>query len=151
MSELAPAAGRHSSSGDGARGKAGLDELDALREQNRQLQEALTTRIDIEQAKGVLAERLGLSADDAFALLRYAARTARMSIHALARETRPGVSTPGAVVIAAARTQRWRAAAQRERAEAQRAGGAGRQQRAQELLERSSSKRPSESQKPADG
>jgi hypothetical protein len=69
-----------------------------------QLQEALDSRIVIEQAKGVLAERFDLSPDEAFVLLRRAARSNRMPLRLLAagvvasRETPPqlnGVGPPG--------------------------------------------------------
>ena len=74
----------------------------------------------MEQAKGVLAERFQLSVDDAFLLLRYAARSSRTNIHELAQEVVANGTTPRAVTIAMARQQRWRAAGQRERSEAHR-------------------------------
>ena len=90
------------------------DDLELLRERNRQLQEALASRIEIEQAKGILAERLELSTDEAFALLQYAARTQRMKIHELARRVRPGEQAPMQITIAMERTEHWRADAHRE-------------------------------------
>jgi GAF domain-containing protein len=51
-----------------------------------QLQEALTTRIIIEQAKGVLATRLKVSTDEAFQLLRKYAREHGARIHEIARD-----------------------------------------------------------------
>ena len=41
----------------------------------RQLQDALTSRVVIEQAKGVIAERLGMHVDEAFDLMRSHARS----------------------------------------------------------------------------
>lgn len=54
---------------------------DALTEQ---LQSALNSRILIEQAKGVLAERLGLDTADAFTLLRSTARSQNRKLSELA-------------------------------------------------------------------
>jgi hypothetical protein len=73
------------------------------RERAEQLQQALSSRISVEQAKGVLAERLGLDMDGAFALLRYAARGERMKLHHLAEAVVEGDETPGPVVRALAR------------------------------------------------
>jgi hypothetical protein len=94
------------------------EEIEQLRERVAQLQHALDSRIVIEQAKGVLSERYRFSIDDAFALLRYSARSSRIGIHELAAEVVVRRETPRAIVVAAARQQRWRAVAQRERSEA---------------------------------
>jgi hypothetical protein len=55
-----------------------------------QLQAALTSRIIIEQAKGVLAERLKISADEAFEVLRGAARSRNRLLSDLARDVTSG-------------------------------------------------------------
>jgi hypothetical protein len=57
--------------------------LERLRTENDQLRTALATRIVIEQAKGMLAERFDLDVDDAFERLRREARNRRMKLHAL--------------------------------------------------------------------
>jgi hypothetical protein len=59
-----------------------------------QLQEALDSRVIIEQAKGVLAERYGLELDQAFDLIRRTARSNRMKLHDLVRKIQPGRPTP---------------------------------------------------------
>lgn len=56
----------------------------ALAERNAQLEAALESRVLIEQAKGMLAERWGVAPDRAFELLRGAARAHRMRVRDLA-------------------------------------------------------------------
>ena len=52
---------------------------------NEQLQTALNSRVIIEQAKGKLAERLGLDMAQAFSLLRESARTSNRRLSDLAQ------------------------------------------------------------------
>jgi hypothetical protein len=67
---------------------------EAAYERRAQLEQALQSRVAIEQAKGVLAERYGLELDAAFELIRRAARSNRMKLHDLVRKVKPGEPTP---------------------------------------------------------
>ncbi len=70
-------------------------------EQRAQLQRALNTRIVVEQAKGVLAERFRVTPDEALAWLRGTARSSRMPLRDLAREVVTEVETPPAIRVRA--------------------------------------------------
>jgi hypothetical protein len=58
--------------------------IDGLADRTAQLHVALDSRVAIEQAKGILAERLGITPQDAFDVLRATARRRRLSLHGLA-------------------------------------------------------------------
>lgn len=76
----------------------------ALRESElvaAQLQKALVSRVAIEQAKGVLAERGDLTMDDAFQSLRSYARDHNLRLHDVARDS--GDRTIDVVAVLAAR------------------------------------------------
>ena len=60
---------------------------------NEQLQTALNSRVVIEQAKGKLAERLGVEIDQAFTLLRDFARSRNLRLSDLARAFVNGTET----------------------------------------------------------
>jgi hypothetical protein len=60
---------------------------------NEQLQAALNSRVLIEQAKGKLAERLGLDMDQAFNLLRDYARARNLRLSDLAQAFIDGTQT----------------------------------------------------------
>ena len=87
---------------------------EAALERRAQLEHALQSRVAIEQAKGVLAERFRLTVDDGFLLLRRSARTERVKIHDLARDIVSRRETPTAVSRAMASNRRIRAAAMRD-------------------------------------
>ena len=72
--------------------------VDALLEENRQLREALESRICIEQAKGILAERLRLNLDEAFELMRRTSRAERRRVQELAREVVEQPHTPAGIL-----------------------------------------------------
>ena len=61
-----------------------------------QLQTALSSRVIIEQAKGVLAERHKVTVDTAFALLRDHARKHNLRLSDLARDVAAGAITTDA-------------------------------------------------------
>ena len=67
---------------------------EATMSRRAQLETALRTRVAIEQAKGVLAERHGLGLDEAFDILRRAARSNRIKLHDLVARVRPGAPDP---------------------------------------------------------
>ncbi len=60
---------------------------------NEQMQTALNSRVVIEQAKGKLAERLGLDMDEAFKILRNQARRRNLRLAALAQSFVDGSET----------------------------------------------------------
>jgi AmiR/NasT family two-component response regulator len=79
---------------------------EAWRARAIQLQGALESRVVIEQAKGILRERLRLSVDGAFELLRAAARSDRRNIHSVAQEVVWAFATPESVIRARKRLDR---------------------------------------------
>ena len=79
-----------------------------LRTMVEELRRALQSRIVIEQAKGILAERFALSLDQAFELLRYTARSRRAEIHVLAKQVVSNHDiTPAEIVAALAKQTQW--------------------------------------------
>jgi AmiR/NasT family two-component response regulator len=71
-----------------------LSVTQAGHERTAHLQRALDSRIVIEQAKGILAERFGLDVEDSFALLRRASRSNGLRIRVLAEEVVSSRETP---------------------------------------------------------
>lgn len=73
-----------------------------LHEKNAQLEQALESRVVIEQAKGMLAERFGVTVEDAFELLRGASRSNRVRVHDLAARVVSESVTPSELELARA-------------------------------------------------
>lgn len=81
----------------GARPRRGADdgdELSKLRTVVSQLEHALAARVVVEQAIGVLAERLKSTPRDAFERLRRGARTRGRRVHDLAKDVVTSVNSP---------------------------------------------------------
>ena len=70
---------------------------DAQERKVSELQAALDSRVIIEQAIGILAERFDLPIPDAFEVLRSAARNSRREVRAVAEELRASRETPRAI------------------------------------------------------
>jgi hypothetical protein len=64
-----------------------------------QLQHALTSRIVVEQAKGMLAERYSLTPDEAFELIRLAARSNGIKVHSLSNSVLDSPRETPAVIL----------------------------------------------------
>jgi AmiR/NasT family two-component response regulator len=75
-----------------------LSVTEASFEESAGLRRALDTRIVIEQAKGILSERLRVSLDQAFELLRASARDGRLRVTDIAHEVVASHDTPKAVL-----------------------------------------------------
>jgi AmiR/NasT family two-component response regulator len=92
----------------GAAGEASI--VARLEVVNQQLRGALDSRVVIEQAKGILSERFALSLDDAFDLLRDAARRSRIELSALSHAvvSSSSAATPEPILAALDRWQERR-------------------------------------------
>jgi len=77
------------------RTRPAVDDLDALRQTIAQLEHALSTRVVIERALGVLAERWRCPPQEAFERLRRLARTEGTRVHDLAVAVVASVTDPG--------------------------------------------------------
>jgi hypothetical protein len=77
-----------------------LDEVGKLRLAVTQLEHALAARVTVEQAIGVLAERLAVTPRDAFERLRKVARRSGVRVHDLSRDVVRSAAEPGVALPA---------------------------------------------------
>jgi hypothetical protein len=80
-----------------------IQDGEVWRREAEQLRVALDSRIAIEQAKGMLRERIGLPIDSAFYLLRSSARGNGQKLHGLASEVVASFATPEPILRELAR------------------------------------------------
>jgi hypothetical protein len=85
-------------SGRPPRPSAELSELERLRIATTQLEHALAARVLVEQAIGVLSERLARTPRDAFELLRKVARRGGVRVHDLSRQVVRSATETGAAL-----------------------------------------------------
>jgi len=76
----------------------GVDEVARLRASVRQLEHALSSRVIVEQAIGVLSERWRVAPRDAFEQLRRVTRSHGLRIHDLARQVIASSTDPDVVL-----------------------------------------------------
>lgn len=77
-----------------SRGGAPTTEVERLRTAVEQLEHALAARVEVEQAIGVLAERLGIAPRSAFERMRSVARRHGRRVHELARDVVRSATDP---------------------------------------------------------
>lgn len=76
-----------------------LGVTEASLERRAHLERALASGAEIEQAKGMLAERLRVSIDVVYELLRQTARSERRNVRELAREVLDARETPRGILV----------------------------------------------------
>jgi hypothetical protein len=77
-----------------------------LRRVEDQMRSALTSRAEIDQAKGILMAQRGLTADEAFAELVRTSQHANVKLRDIARRVVDGVASTGQLPPASARSRR---------------------------------------------
>jgi hypothetical protein len=68
--------------------------VDGIDQRVAQLQHALNSRVTVEQAKGILAERYAITPGDAFELIRLAARSNHLKVDSIAQDVVSSRQTP---------------------------------------------------------
>jgi hypothetical protein len=71
--------------------------VDGVDQRVAQLQHALDSRVAVEQAKGILAERYAITPRDAFELIRLAARTNHLKVNSVANDVLASRQTPSEI------------------------------------------------------